>query len=66
MLPETHPRLKARCRGSSTLSTSVDEETNRWVGRKASAAGVTKAEVIRRLLDYYRQNEGVVDAEVDL
>jgi hypothetical protein len=66
MLPETHPRLKARCRGSSTLSTKVDDETKRWVERKAEQSEIPASELLRRLLDYYRANESVVDDEEGL
>jgi hypothetical protein len=66
MLPEAHPKLKARCRGGRTLSTKVDGETNRWLARRAKMAGVSKAEVIRRVLDYYREYPEEVNREVDL
>lgn len=66
MLPETHPRLKARCRGEHTLSTKVDEETNRWLGRQAKMADVSKAEVVRRVLDYYRLKPEEINEEVEL
>lgn len=66
VLPESHPRMKARCRGGHTLSTKVDDEMNRWLDRRAKMAGVTKAEIVRRLLDHYRENEAKVSREVDL
>lgn len=66
MIPADHPRLKARCRGGHTLSTKVDDETNRWLARQAKMAGVSKAEVVRRVLDFYRENTDFVNREVEL
>lgn len=66
MLPANHPRLKARCIGPSTLSTKVDDEMRSFVTRQAERAEVSRSEVLRRLLDFYRANEEMVNEEVEL
>lgn len=66
MLDRTHPALKARCRGSKTLSTKVDDETDSFLERQADRSGVPKSEVVRRLLDYYRERREEINQQVDL
>lgn len=59
-------RMKSRCVGQNTLSTSVDGEMRRWVNRQAERAGVSQSELLRRVLEYYRVHKKAVNAEVDL
>lgn len=66
MIDYTHPALKAECRGSHTLSTRIDREMNEFLDRQAERAEVTKAEVVRRLLDLYRRRPDEINREVDL
>lgn len=66
MLPQTHPRLKARCIGPKTLSTRVDEQTARRIEKRARAAGIPKTELLRRLLDYYEANAAEVEEEIEI
>lgn len=66
MLPETHPALRAQCRGEHTLSAKVDDETVRWLDRTAEQAKVSRSEVVRRFLDYCRAHERAIKDEAEL
>jgi hypothetical protein len=66
MLYEDHPALKARCRGPKTVSTTVDEETDEFLEEQAEQAKVSKSEVMRRLLDFYRANTRQINSEAEL
>jgi negative regulator of replication initiation len=66
MIPADHPRLKSRCIGPSTLSTKVDDEMRSFISRQAEQAEVSRSEVLRRLLDFYRENTDFVNREVEL
>jgi negative regulator of replication initiation len=66
MIYEDHPALKARCRGPKSLSTKVDQETDQFIEQQAERAGVSKCEVLRRLLDFYRANTVQINSEAEL
>jgi negative regulator of replication initiation len=66
MLKQSHPALKAKCRGPKSLSTKVDEEMYSFLERQAERAGVSKCEVLRRLLDFYRANTVQINSEAEL
>lgn len=66
MIYHNHPALKARCRGPKSLSTKVDEETDQFLEEQAERAEVSKAEVLRRLIDFYRANTEQINSEAEL
>lgn len=49
--------IKSWCVGRETLSTKVDDETREWIEKRARAAAVAPAELLRRLIDLYRASE---------
>lgn len=66
-MPEQDQRsIKSRCMGRNTLSTKVNEATRRFIEEEAGRAGVSQAEVVRRLLDLYRHRTEEVREELEL
>lgn len=59
-------RIKSRCMGRNTLSTKVNEATRRFIEVEAERAGVSRAEVVRRLLDLFRDRPDEIREKVDL
>lgn len=60
------PHIRAKCMGPNTVSATVDEETREYLDRVARRNGVSVAEVLRRLIDFYRAFPEHVGNEVDL
>ena len=54
------------CGGENTLSTKVNESTRRFVEIEAEEAGVSKAEVLRRLLDLFRERPEEIREQIEL
>jgi hypothetical protein len=52
--------------GRNTLSTKVNEATRRFIEVEAERAGVSRAEVVRRLLDLFRDRPDEIREKVDL
>jgi len=66
-MPETElSGRKSRCMGEYTLSTKVNEATRRFIAVEAREAGVSQAEVMRRLLDLFRDRPDEIREKVDL
>jgi len=53
-----HPPVRSRCGGQRTISTQVDEDTVEFLDNEAEAAGVSRADFIRLLIDTYRDSTG--------
>lgn len=45
----------SQCQGNITASTKVDRATVRFLDRQATELGVSRAELIRRLVDQYKE-----------
>jgi hypothetical protein len=66
-MPETElSGRKSRCMGENTLSTKVNEATERFIEVEAREAGVPKAEVMRRLFDLFRDRPEEIREELEL
>jgi len=46
----------SKCRGGETLSTKVDNETLKEIDAIARKNGISRAELLRRLIDLYRDS----------
>lgn len=46
----------AECMGAVPLSTKIDREMGDFLDAEAERLGTTKAELLRRLLDFYRES----------
>ena len=46
----------AECMGAVPLSTKVDGDMDSFLEAEAERLGTTKAELLRRLLDFYRES----------
>lgn len=46
----------AECMGAVPLSTKVDKGMDNFLEAEAEQLGTTKAELLRRLLDFYRES----------
>lgn len=44
------------CQGNIALATKIDAEMNEFVEAAAAKEGVSRAELLRRLLDFYRES----------
>ncbi len=46
----------SNCQGEIALSTKIDADMNEFVESAAANEGVSRAELLRRLLDFYRES----------
>jgi negative regulator of replication initiation len=48
----------AQCYGDTPVGTKADKEMSEYLSHRANELGVSKAELLRRLLDHYRDSRG--------